>query len=49
MVAVGVGIVILGEAANASMDTIITFIISGLVAVLGVYLLEKVHPQTNEN
>jgi len=49
MVAVGIGIVILGEAANASMDTIITFIISGLVAVLGVYLLEKVHPQTNEN
>ncbi len=49
MVAVGIGIVILGEAANASMDTIITFIISGIVAVLGVYLLEKVHPQTNEN
>ena len=49
MVAVGIGIVILGEAANASMDTIITFIISGLVAVLGVYLLDKVHPQTNEN
>jgi len=49
MVAVGIGIVILGEAQNASMDTIITFIISGLVAALGVYLLEKVHPQTNEN
>ena len=49
MVAVGIGIVILGEAEQASFDTILTFIGSALVAVLGVYLLEKVHPQTNEN
>ncbi|HEY7796692.1 MAG TPA: DMT family transporter [Microbacteriaceae bacterium] len=49
MVAVGIGIVILGEAEQASFDTILTFIGSALVAVLGVYLLEKVHPQTNQN
>jgi energy-converting hydrogenase Eha subunit A len=49
MVAVGIGIVILGEASEASFDAIMTFIVSGLVAVLGVYLLEKVHPQSNEN
>ena len=49
MVAVGIGIVILGEAADASIDTIFTFLGSALVAVIGVYLLEKVHPQTNEN
>lgn len=49
MVAVGIGIVILGEAADASMETILTFLGSALVAVIGVYLLEKVHPQTNEN
>ncbi|MDR9443569.1 MAG: DMT family transporter [Microbacteriaceae bacterium] len=49
MVAVGIGIVILGEASEASFDVIMTFIGSGLVAVLGVYLLEKVHPQSNEN
>jgi hypothetical protein len=49
MVAVGIGIVILGEAAEASMDTILTFLGSAAVAVLGVYLMEKVHPQSNEN
>lgn len=49
MVAVGIGIVILGEASEASFDVIMTFIGSGLVAVSGVYLLEKVHPQSNEN
>lgn len=49
MVAIGIGIVILGEASEASFDVIMTFIGSGLVAVLGVYLLEKVHPQSNEN
>ncbi len=49
MVAVGIGIVILGEASEASFDVIMTFIGSGLIAVLGVYLLEKVHPQSNEN
>lgn len=48
MVAVGIGIVILGEAAEASADTIFTFLGSAAVAVIGVYLLEKVHPQSNE-
>jgi len=49
MVAVGIGIVILGEAAGASFQTIVTFSLSAIVAMVGVYLLEKVHPQTNEN
>lgn len=45
MIAVGIGIVILGEAAGASLDTIIVFSISALIAVAGVYLMEKTHPQ----
>lgn len=45
MIAVGIGIVILGEAAGASADTIFAFTVSALVAVSGVYLLERTHPQ----
>lgn len=45
MIAVGIGIVILGEAAGASTDTVLAFVAASLVAVSGVYLLEKTHPQ----
>jgi len=44
-VAVGIGIVILGEAANADVSQISGFIVSGAIAMAGVLMLSKVHPQ----
>jgi drug/metabolite transporter (DMT)-like permease len=44
-VAVGIAIVILGEASNAASGQVLGFVISGLVAITGVLLLSKVHPQ----
>lgn len=49
IVAVIIGIVVLGEAANASMGAIIVFGLSAVVAILGVYRLAKHHPQTGMN
>lgn len=43
--AVSIGIVILGEATSASGLTIFGFGASAVVAVIGVYLLSKVHPE----
>ena len=45
LVAVSIGIVILGEATGASLPVVIGFGLSALVAVIGVYLLSKVHPE----
>jgi len=45
MVAISIGMVILGEAANASTENMIVFIASGATAALGVWLLSKVHPE----
>jgi hypothetical protein len=45
LVAVSIGIVILGEATGASLPVVIGFSLSALVAVIGVYLLSKVHPE----
>lgn len=45
LVAVSIGVVLLNEAMNASVPIMFGFIASGLVAVIGVYLLSKVHPQ----
>lgn len=45
LVAVSIGIVILGEAQQAGVATMIGFSLSALVAVAGVYLLSKVHPE----
>jgi len=45
LVAVSIGIVILGEAQQASLATMIGFSLSAVVAVAGVYLLSKVHPE----
>lgn len=45
LVAVSIGIVILGEATSASGLTIFGFGASAVVAVIGVYLLSKVHPE----
>jgi hypothetical protein len=45
LVAVSIGIVILGEAQQAGLATMIGFSLSAVVAVAGVYLLSKVHPE----
>ena len=47
-VAVGIAIVILGEAASAQILQILGFGLSGLVAVAGVLMLAKVHPQLSK-
>ena len=44
-VAVGIAIVILGEASAAATGQVLGFGVSGLVAILGVLMLSKVHPQ----
>jgi len=48
MVAISIGIVILGEASNASIPAMAIFVASGATAVLGVWLLSKVHPELRE-
>lgn len=45
MIAVSIGIVVLGEAANASQLVMVIFILSGATAALGVWLLSRVHPE----
>lgn len=45
MVAVSIGVVLLNEAMNASLPIMLGFVASGATAVVGVYLLSKVHPQ----
>jgi hypothetical protein len=44
MVAVSIGIIVLGEATNAG-PLIYVFAASGAVAALGVWLLSRVHPE----
>lgn len=45
LVAVSIGIVILGEATAASWPVAVGFGLSAVLAVIGVYLLSKVHPE----
>jgi drug/metabolite transporter (DMT)-like permease len=45
LVAVSIGIVILGEATSASLPVMIGFGLSAVVAIIGVILLSKVHPE----
>lgn len=45
LVAVSIGIVILGEAKSADFLTILGWLIAAVVAMIGVYLLSKVHPE----
>ncbi|NDC48275.1 MAG: multidrug DMT transporter permease [Micrococcales bacterium] len=45
LVAVSIGVVVLNEAMNASVPIMVGFLASGAVAVVGVYLLSKVHPE----
>lgn len=45
IVAVSIGIVVLGEAKQAGIQTIIGFAIAAAIAVIGVFRLAKVHPE----
>lgn len=45
MVAVAIAIVVLGEASQADIFSSSAFLVSGLVAIIGVWLLSKVHPE----
>jgi hypothetical protein len=45
LVAVGIAIGVLGEAQQASVLSIAAFSLSGVIAVSGVYLLSRVHPE----
>jgi hypothetical protein len=45
MVAVSIGVGILGEASTATMPIIIGFALAGFTSVIGVFMLSKVHPQ----
>ena len=49
LIAVLVGIVVLNEAAGASVWAILGFVLSGLVAVVGVVGLARFHPQTGQS
>lgn len=45
LVAVSVGIVVLGEARDANWLIMTGFVVSAIVAVIGVFMLSKVHPE----
>lgn len=45
MVGVAIGIIVLGEAQEADLFTIISFGLSAVVAVAGVWMISKVHPE----
>lgn len=45
LVAVGIGIIVLGEASQAPIWAMIAFVVFGLVAILGVFGLARFHPQ----
>jgi drug/metabolite transporter (DMT)-like permease len=45
LVAVSVGIIVLGEATDAPLWAVIAFVITGAVAIRGVFSLSKHHPQ----
>lgn len=45
LVAVGIGIVVLGETSQAPAWAAIPFVIAGVVAIWGVFLLARYHPQ----
>ena len=49
LVAVGIGIVVLGEASGAPWFAIVAFVIAGVVAIYGVFELAKHHPQIRES
>jgi drug/metabolite transporter (DMT)-like permease len=48
MVAVGIGVVVLGEAQAAPLYAVVAFLVAGAVAVFGVFDLAKHHPQVQQ-
>lgn len=46
LVAVGIGIVVLGEASQAPPWAAIAFLVAGIIAIWGVFILAKYHPQS---
>ncbi|MCU1475621.1 MAG: multidrug transporter permease [Subtercola sp.] len=46
MVAVGIGIIVLGEASQAPTFALVGFVLTGILAILGVFGLAKYHPQS---
>jgi drug/metabolite transporter (DMT)-like permease len=49
LVAVAVGILVLDEAAQAQWYDMAAYGLAGLIAVVGVFLLARFHPQTNSD
>jgi drug/metabolite transporter (DMT)-like permease len=45
LVAVGIGIVVLGEASQAPFPAAVAFVVAGAIAIWGVFLLARYHPQ----
>lgn len=48
LVAVAIGIVVLKEASEAPLWATIAFVITGIIAIVGVFMLAKYHPQAEE-
>ncbi len=46
LVAVSIGIIVLGEASQAPLWAILAFVVAGAIAIYGVLLLAKSHPQS---
>ena len=49
IVAVLIGIIVLGEAANASIWSVVGFIASGMIAIVGVLGLARFHPEVGKS
>lgn len=45
LIAVGIGILVLGEASMAPWWAMIGYVITGVIAIVGVFGLAKYHPQ----
>jgi len=45
IVAVGIGVIVLGEAAGAPWIAVVGFLVAAVIAITGVFLLAKHHPQ----
>lgn len=46
IVAVGIGVIVLGEAAGAPWIAVVGFLVAAVIAITGVFLLAKHHPET---
>ena len=46
LVAIMITVAVLGEADHAPLEAVVVFVLAGIVAIIGVFLLAKHHPQT---